>query len=199
MESAAAMWLDSAFAEFDQAILGAIHQVQGSGADVVLGPLAEILALIGKGGIGLILLGAVLLCFRRTRRYGAGVLAALAIGALLTNVILKPLVARSRPYADELGVLHQWWMEAGAAMESDRSFPSGHTTAAMAAMTAVFFLGDRRQTWAVFFLPLAMALSRLYLVVHYPTDVLAGLIVGFLAGALAAWLVRRCQDRRRAA
>ena len=65
-----ALWLDSACAGFDQAILGAIHQVQQSGADVILDPLARLLALLGKGGIFLILLGLVLLACRSTRRRG---------------------------------------------------------------------------------------------------------------------------------
>lgn len=190
-----ALWLDSTFASFDQAVLGVIHQVQQSAADTFCAPLANLLALLGSGGIALILLGVLLLFWKRTRKLGIGVLLALAIGALCTNVLLKPLVARARPYADESGILHQWWLEAGASTERDASFPSGHSTAAMAAMTALFFLGNRRYSWACFLFAAAMALSRLYLVVHYPTDVLAGLIIGFFAGALAALLTRRLWRR----
>lgn len=190
-----AIWLDTACAGFDRAVLGAIHQVQQSGADVVLGPLARLMALIGKGGMGLILMGLVLLLFRRTRKCGVGVLLALLLGALCTNVLLKPLVMRPRPYADETRILHRWWLEAGASLESDRSFPSGHTTAAMTAMTAIFWLGDRRRSWTAFLFALAMGLSRMYLMVHYPTDVLAGLLVGFVTGTAAAWLTGKLWRR----
>ena len=189
--SAFALWLDTALGSFDRAILGAVHAVQQTGADVVLSPLARLLALLGKGGIALILLGLVLLCIPKTRRSGAAVLLALAIGALCTNVVLKPLVARARPYADETSIVYQWWQEAGAATESDKSFPSGHATAATAAMAALFFLGPKRRRWPCLLFALAMALSRLYLVVHYPTDVLAGLLIGLGAGCLAAYLVQR--------
>ena len=102
--SAFAAWLDTALAAFDQSLLQAVHQIQQSGADLLLGPLARLMALLGKGGAALILLGLALLCRKRTRRYGAGILLALALGALCTNVLLKPLVARPRPYADPAGL-----------------------------------------------------------------------------------------------
>lgn len=186
----AATWLNTTFARFDHALLQAAHQMRqclpGGAADGA----AKLLDWFGTGGLGLILLGVLLLCFRRTRRTGAAVLLALALGALVTNVILKPLVARPRPYeASEL--FRQWWLAAGGELESDRSFPSGHTTAAMAAMTALFWMGDKRYSWTAFLFALAMGLSRLCLAVHYPTDVLAGLLVGLAAGTAAARIVRR--------
>ena len=76
-------------------------------------------------------------------------------------------------------------------IESDASFPSGHTTAAMAATAALFFLLKRPWRWWLWLFPVLMGLSRLYLVVHYPTDVLAGALVGLAAGYAAARIVRR--------
>lgn len=185
--SAFAQWLDTACAGFDQAILGAVHAVQQCNADAVLGPLARLFDLLGEGGIALILLGLFLLAFPRTRRAGEAVLLALALGALCTNLLLKPLVARPRPFDGAADIVRQWWLEGGSVGERGFSFPSGHSTAAMAAMSALYFTGSRRRgIWLLF--ALLMGLSRLYLVVHYPTDVLAGLLVGFVAGAAGARL-----------
>ncbi len=194
----AAIWLDTAFASFDESILGAVHQLQQSGADALLGPLSRLFALIGRGGVALILIGLLLLALPRTRRLGAGLLLALALGALCTNLLIKPLVARERPYADETRLIRQWWLEAGAVAERDYSFPSGHTTAMTAAMGALFFLGDKRKRWLWLLPALFMPFSRLYLVVHYPTDVLAGFLIGAAAAILAAAIVRRFTKRESA-
>ena len=103
-----AQWLDTACAGFDQAILGAVHAVQQSNADAVLGPLARLFDLLGEGGIALILMGLLLLAFPRTRRAGEAVLLALALGALCTNLLLKPLVARPRPFDGAADIIRQW-------------------------------------------------------------------------------------------
>jgi len=187
--SAAALWLNTVFAGFDAWGLSALHAVQQSGADVVFGPLARMMALLGQGGIFLLVLGAALCCFRKTRKTGLAMLLAVGLGFLVTNVLLKPLIYRPRPYADESRVFYRWWLEAGAVKESDRSFPSGHVTVAMTSATAFFRTGAAGKRWPVFFFPLLMALSRCYLMVHYPSDVLAGLLVGLLTGSLAAWLI----------
>lgn len=185
-----AQWLDTACSGFDQAILGAVHTVQQSGAHTVLGPLARLFDLLGEGGIALILMGLLLLVFPRTRKAGAAVLMSLALGAVCTNLLLKPLIARPRPYDGGGEIIRQWWLESGGAGENGFSFPSGHSTASMAAMSALFFTGERRR-WILLAFPLLMGLSRLYLVVHYPTDVLAGLLIGLTAGAVTGAFFRR--------
>ncbi len=67
-------------------------------------------------------------------------------------------------------------------MESDKSFPSGHTTAAFASMTAVFLVGDKRWSWTAYIFAFTMGIARIYLCVHFPSDVLGGMIVGVIGG-----------------
>ena len=94
--TALALWLNTAFAGFDEAVATAIHQLYVA-AGWFFTPFLSFISLLGKGGIFLILLSIVLMLFRKTRRYGTTMLLALAIGALVTNVCFKPLVARPRP------------------------------------------------------------------------------------------------------
>ena len=72
----------------------------------------------------------------------------------------------------------------GQHVESDFSFPSGHTNVACAAMLPLFLLGDKKVSWLAFVFGVLMGISRIYLVVHFPSDVVAGLITGTIAGMI---------------
>lgn len=184
-----AHWLDTVCRPLDHAVFAAIHRFAMAAGDFFT-PLMSVITTLGDGGIAFILLGILLLLFRRTRKLGLAVLASIAVGAVFTNITLKPLVARPRPFADEAHIFHTWWQEIGAHPESSFSFPSGHTTSATAAMTAIFLHCNKKYSWsALLFAPL-MGFTRLYFMVHYPTDVLAGLLCGAVAAVVAYFLVR---------
>ena len=185
--SAAALWLNTVFAGFDQSVTAAIHSLYDMGG-VFFTPFLEFISLLGKGGIFLIVLSVVLICFKKTRRIGTAMLLSVAIGALFTNLWLKVVIARPRPYSDENGFYHQLWLIMGQHMESDKSFPSGHTTAAFSTMTALFLAGNKRYSWTAFIFAFLMGVSRIYLVVHYPSDVLGGIVVGVCAAIIGTFI-----------
>ncbi len=150
----------------------------------ILDPLVCFYTHLGDGGRLWIALSLLLLCFKSTRRAGALSLCAMLLGFLCTNVALKHLFARPRPWLDVAGLIP-------LVEEPDpNSFPSGHTCSAFAAAMAWWRTLPRRWGALAVVLAACMGLSRLYVGVHYPSDVLAGALVGALC-AWAAW--RLCQ------
>ena len=133
---------------------------------------------LGDAGLVWIALGLFLLCFPGFRRVGSTIGIALFSGFLICNVLLKPMVDRPRPcelHAEDLLM----------ACPTDPSFPSGHTTASFAAAVA---FGIFHPKWGLGLLTLAVliAWSRLYLFVHWPSDVAVGILVGTISAAAAA-------------
>lgn len=180
-------WLNTSFALFDYSILQ-FFSFLGEQAGAFLTPFAEFLAIIGDNGYFSFLIAFILMCFPKTRKCGICIILAIGFGALFTNIAIKNIVARPRPYASEVEAFAQWWQAVGAPMESEFSFPSGHTTAAMATMTALCLAIGKQRKWliapAVIYV-LLMGASRNYLMVHYPTDVIAGIVVGGIGAILA--------------
>lgn len=147
---------------------------------------------LGNGGLIWILAAAVLLCIRKRRRYGVLLLIGLALGLLIGNIILKNAAARPRPC----------WLDPTVQLliraPRDYSFPSGHTMASVIGAT-VLTGADRR--FAPVAIPLAalIAFSRLYLFVHFPSDVLAAVLIGLAIGGLVLFAHRQWLRRRRPA
>lgn len=136
---------------------------------------------LADSGFIWIVLTLILLCTRRFRRAGQASAIALVFMLLVGNVILKPLVGRVRPY--DVNTAIQLLVSA----PTDFSFPSGHTFASFAC-SVTLFLEHRRLGIPTLILAALIAFSRLYLYVHYPTDVLAGLLLGIAAAFLGRWL-----------
>lgn len=159
-----------------------LHWIRQTFSCAFLDAVMPYITKFADSGIGWILLALVLLIPRKTRRMGAAMGVALAIGFVTGNLLLKNLVARTRPFLFDPSI------ELLIAPPHEFSFPSGHTLASFECAVAVFCY---RRKWGVAALLFAVliAFSRLYLQVHYPTDVLCGAILGSLIGYLAYRIV----------
>ena len=183
MESDFAKWLDLAFADFDGAILEFYHRLAEWGGGFFT-PFMKLISLLGEKGIFFILIALSLMLFSKTRKNGVCMLGALCLGVLFTNIILKNAICRMRPF-EAYELFESFWNFVGAEHAGGHSFPSGHTTATAAAMMALVI------TYGKKFRPIAapaiilMGASRNYLMVHYPTDVAAAMLVGTLAALCA--------------
>ena len=139
------------------------------------------ITILGDAGIFWMICAGVLAISKKYRRIGFGMAIAMVLGLLVCNVTLKPLVARIRPYdfQETLGVTVNLLIE----KQHDFSFPSGHTIASFEACT-VMLLGSRKLGIPATILAILIAFSRMYLYVHYPTDVIASVILGTLFGVI---------------
>lgn len=139
----------------------------------------RIVTLLGEGGIFWIAVAVILLFFKKTRRSGICIGASLLIGVIVGNGIIKNVVARPRPYDAIEGI------ESVVSHLSDYSFPSGHSLCCFEAATA---LAMNRTKWAIpaYVGAVLVAVSRLFLFVHYPTDVICGALLGVLFGVLGS-------------
>lgn len=151
-----------------------------------LDPLMKGYTSLGNGGWVFIAASIALLLLRRTRRAGATSLSAMLLGLLVTNLTVKPLVGRLRPWI----VMERF--TALVTSGDPNSFPSGHTCAAFAFAAALSSALPQRWAKAAAWSAAAlMGFSRLYVGVHFPTDVLAGAMIGLLCGLAAGWLSRK--------
>ncbi|HAL88564.1 MAG TPA: phosphatase PAP2 family protein [Clostridiales bacterium] len=152
----------------------------------LLDKLMPIITLFGEGGVFWIAWAVILLIIPKTRKIGISMLFALTLGLLVCNVTLKPLIARIRPYElqEQMGVT----VELLIARLEDFSFPSGHTIASFEA-AVVLLKYSKKMGIPALIIAIAVSFSRLYLHVHYPSDVLASIVLGtafaFLGCALA--------------
>lgn len=179
-----------------QAELSILDFIQANLRSPLLDTVMVFITSLGNGGIIWIVMGTVLLLIQKTRKMGATMVLGLALEVLCCNVVLKPLVARIRPCEVNTAV------QLLVALPTDFSFPSGHTGASFAAVAALH--GSRSRLWLpACVLAFLIAFSRLYLYVHYPTDVLAGILMGIITGcagsAIVNYLWRRKHERTNSA
>ena len=154
-----------------------------------LTPIVTFITHLGDAGWFWILLTVLLMVIPKSRRTGIVMAVSLVINALVTNVVLKNLFARTRPYEVVEG------LERIVEEQVDFSFPSGHTACSFAAAVVICKLCPKRYGIPAMVLAVLIALSRLYVGVHFPTDVIGGAVFGTVAALLACWIDKKWQER----
>ena len=169
--------------EFD--ILYALQKIHQPILDHIMTGLST----IGNAGIFWIVLGLALCIPKKYRKIGIQMVISMAITFIIGNLILKNLIARERPC----------WLDESVSLlievPKDYSFPSGHTLASFEAAISIL-LYRKRLGIAALILACLIGFSRLYLFVHFPTDVLAGAVMGTAIAFAGHWAVERLQSRR---
>ena len=140
------------------------------------------ISFLGNAGWFWIALTILFLCIPKYRKCAAVMAVALILDLCICNLMLKPLIVRERPCWIDQSV------ELLVTMPTDYSFPSGHSAASFAAAVSVFFF-HRREGIAALVLAALIAFSRLYLFVHFPTDVLGGILTGILCACIARKII----------
>ena len=177
--------INNVFSGYDYFILKILHSL----ACGFLTFIFKVITFLGEKGIIFFLVALACMCFSKTRKFGVCLFGAVACGALITNIILKDTVERLRPF-EASETFRQWWEAVGAPEEDGFSFPSGHATAAAAGVTAICLMKGKKWIGPSVVWVLLMMIARNYLMAHYPSDVLAGAIVGVVSGFIAWYITQ---------
>ncbi|MDD4126036.1 MAG: phosphatase PAP2 family protein [Eubacteriales bacterium] len=167
------------FPDFEIGILKAIQSIKCPFLDFIMPKIS----FLGNSGWIWIAAAAALLCFKKTRKHGITLAFGLIICLLLNNLTLKPLIARDRPF------IYDPTIKLIINAPKEYSFPSGHTLSAFMAATVLWHCDKRRFGYAAFIIASLIGFSRLYLQVHYLTDVLGGAVIGVLFGIAAIIII----------
>ena len=165
-----------------------LHAIQGIHQDW-LTQVMRFFTTIGEYGLVWIVLAIVLACIPKTRKCGLTMMIAMAVTYLVGNLFLKNIVARPRPCAVDTSVTLK------IPFPSEYSFPSGHSSNGFAGAVTIFCYYRKMGILSLIMAAL-IAFSRLYFFVHYPTDILGGIVLGTLDALLAVYLVKRLEAKR---
>lgn len=173
--------------QIDFFILNAIQNIRTPFLDFIM----PCITFLGSGGIIWIASAIMLIVFRKSRKAGAAVIISLITGLVLSTLILKNIVGRERPFNMPDALLNADSLLIGVP-SGVFSFPSGHAVSSFSAAT-VMFIYDKKIGTPAIVLATFIAFSRLYLYVHFPTDILAGMILGTLFALAAVFIVNKAE------
>ena len=177
---------------FDYSILSFFHNLALNYGNV-LNPIAKTFHYVGKPLTCVPAIACILLFLFTKRKRWLIVFVAICCSSAVSILFIKQFVGRVRPFNQEvISEYREWWQAAGAIKETGKSFPSGHSASSMGFAVSLFITSKRKNiAWLGFVYALLMAASRCYAVVHYPSDVLVGMIIGLIVGYLIVKLFQR--------
>ena len=154
-----------------------------------LDKLVPNITLLGNGGLIWITIGILFICSKKYRKYGIIMLCTLCIGVLLGDKVIKPLVARQRPFyfVENIQLLIN--------PPTSFSFPSGHSMSSFTAAT-IIYIANKKMGLGAFILAAIIGFSRMYLYVHYPSDVLIGCILGISLSIIVYKVISPKYDKK---
>lgn len=157
--------------------------IQDAIRNPALTPVFIVITTLGNAAAIWILISLCLLLSRKTRKTALMCAVAMLVSLLINNLALKNMMGRIRPYDMIQGLVPL------VGKPRDYSFPSGHTASSFAAAWVLYRRLPKRFGIPALVLAGLIGVSRLYVGVHYPTDVLAGMISGIGCGCIACMLV----------
>ena len=175
---------------FDLAVFEWVQSIQSHFLTAIMTTVTT----LGDEGIIFIVLGLVLFCTKKYRKAGLSILVALVVMLVLNNLVLKELIARPRPFNLDPET-YAWWHEVykypnfNIHQPSSYSFPSGHTSSAFAAAIALLCHNRKLGIPTTIFAAI-MGFSRIYVEVHYCTDVIGGAIVGIIYALIGVLIAK---------
>lgn len=159
----------------DISIIEKIYRFQHNLNSKLFNKIMIFFTILGDNGMIWIAIALILFLNRKYRKIAVFSIVSLIICALLVNVILKPLIHRPRPFSELADIVLL------IKAPKDYSFPSGHTAASFV-MVYIFFRHIKKYFIPVLITGILIAFSRMYLSVHFPSDIIAGIIIGIFSG-----------------
>lgn len=168
---------------------GLIEFIQNNLHNPIMDKVMVFITTLGDAGLIWILMGIALLINKKYRKVGFMVLGALALGSILGEGIIKNIVQRDRPFISMEGI------DMLIKAPTSYSFPSGHTTSSFAA-AGVIAINFKNKSVYVFTLAVLIAISRIYLGVHFPTDIISGIVLGLSCAYVSVFIIERIYNKK---
>lgn len=171
---------------FDKSIIEFAHSLHNNYQ--VLDLFFSLITNLGEA-LPLMVFTIILIFIKRNRICGINMALSLFISIIIGAFILKPLIARERPFMDTL--YNEYWIAVGKHIETSFSCPSSHATASFAALFPIFLYFNKKYSFIALLIALIIGFSRVYLVVHYPSDVVLGACIGITVSSIIYFIFKK--------